>query len=106
MAGRDAVWSKVLGRSSAEGQAVTAARDTEYDAASEWVPTASGHIVQTRLRHRTRHPASHGDAGCHTVPNMRTAPHAGEGPFLLLELCAPGRIRTCAPASGGRCSIP
>ena len=22
------------------------------------------------------------------------------------ELCAPGRIRTCAPASGGRCSIP
>ena len=23
-----------------------------------------------------------------------------------LNRCAPGRIRTCAPASGGRCSIP
>jgi Group II intron, maturase-specific domain len=29
-----------------------------------------------------------------------------ERSFWLVRDCAPGRIRTCAPASGGRCSIP
>ena len=49
----------------------------------------------TRHNRRTSRPP-------YRVPNalVRVGVWAGEGG------CAPGRIRTCAPASGGRCSIP
>ena len=41
-----------------------------------------------------------------TQENMPWPLSAGRGMFVLAEGGAPGRIRTCAPASGGRCSIP
>ena len=49
---------------------------------------------------------SEGDARCLNPPSGQDAEHQIRGLSRLAEKSAPSRIRTYAPGSGGRCSIP
>lgn len=67
---------------------------------------ASRSLPRLVHRPRHRHTAAPGGIRLHIHEDPILSVSAGDGVFGHLMLGAPGRIRTCAHGSGGRCSIP